>query len=238
MAGPTNEDSGAGVAGRMIRTFTAPGETFASVRERMTLQDWLAPTIVVMVAGLVVGMMALPAVMDPTSGVMQEEYGEMSEEQRAVMEQMAEAAPAMGLVLIPIGTFLWLFAAGGVLLLLANPILGGEATYGQMLAVTAYASLAKLAQTIVIIPILLSTGSLVIIGPGLLLSEEMLATFAGRLLAGFEIFTLWQILLMAVGTGVMAGCSTRRALVPLLILWAVVIVVQAGLGSLGELLQP
>ena len=235
MAGPTNEDSGAGVAGRMIRTLTAPGETFASVRERMTLQDWLAPTIVVMVAGLVVGMMALPAVMDPASGVMQEEYGEMTEEQRAVMEQMAEA---MGLVLIPIGTFLWLFVAGGVLLLLANPILGGEATYGQMLAVTAYASLAKLAQTIVIIPILLSTGSLVIIGPGLLLSEEMLATFAGRVLAGFEIFTLWQILLMAVGTGVMAGCSTRRALIPLLILWAVVIVAQAGLASLGELLQP
>ena len=161
----------------------------------------------------------------------------MTEEQRAVMEQMADSAPAMGLVLIPIGTFLWLFASGGVLLLLANPILGGEATYGQMLAVTAYASLAKLAQAVVIIPILLSTGSLVIIGPGLLLPEEMLATFAGRVLSGFEIFTLWQVLLMAVGTGVMAGCSTRRALVPLLILWAVVIVAQAGLASLGELLQ-
>ena len=26
-----NDDSGSGIAGRMVRTFTAPGQTFASV---------------------------------------------------------------------------------------------------------------------------------------------------------------------------------------------------------------
>ena len=102
---------------------------------------------------------------------------------------------------------------------------------------TAYASLVKVVQTIVTVPLLMATGSLVVIGPGLLLSEEMLATFAGRVLAGVEVFMLWQVLVMAVGTGVMAGCSTRKALVPLLILWAVWIVVQAGLGGLPGALQ-
>ena len=229
------EGQGTGIAGRMIRTFTAPGQTFASVRERMTWQDWFAPTLVAVVAGIVAGMLALPEAMEAGSEMMQEEG--MTEEQRAAMEQMKAAAPAMTLVSVPIVSFLMLFLLGGVLLLLGNPILGGEANYGQMLAVTAYASLVKVIQTIVTVPILLATGSLVVFGPGLLLPEEMLATFAGRLLSGVDIFTLWQVLLMAVGTGVMAGCSTRKALFPLLILWAVWIVVQAGLGGLAGAIQ-
>ena len=229
------EESGTGIAGRMIRTLTAPGETFASVRERMTLWDWLAPTLVVVAAGLVAGILYLPAAMEAGSEMQQ--HGEMTEAQRAAVEQMQAAAPALTIVWVPIASFLTLFLLGGVLLLLANPILGGEANYGQLLAVAAYASLVKLVQSVVTVPLLLATGSLVVFGPGLLLPEEMLATFAGRVLAGVEIFTLWQVLLMAVGTGVMAGSSTRKALVPLLVLWAVWIVVQAGLGSLPGAMQ-
>ena len=231
------DDQGSGIAGRMIRTLTAPGATFASVRERMTWQDWFAPTLVVVVVGLVAAILALPAAMEAGSEMMQEQYGEMTDEQRVTMEQMKAAAPVVTVVSVPIVSFLWLFLVGGVMLLVANPILGGEANYGQMLAVTAYASLVKVAQTIVTVPLLMATGSIVVIGPGLLLSEEMLGTFAGRVLSGLEVFMLWQVLVMAVGTGVMAGRSTRKALVPLLILWAVWIVVQAGLGGLPGALQ-
>ena len=227
-----NGDTDTSIVGRMIRTLTAPGDTFASVREESTWKDWLTPTLVVVVAGMVAGILTLPAAMDASSEMMQLE--EMTAEQRAMAEQMKEAAPAMTLVSIPIVSFLWLFIVAGVLLLLANPILGGEANYGQMLAVTAYAGLVGVVQAIVTVPLVLSTGSLVAIGPGLLLSDEMLGTFAGRVLAGLDLFTLWQVLLMAVGAGVMAGSSTRKALVPLLILWAVWIFVQAGLGGLSS----
>lgn len=232
------EDSGTGIAGRMIRTLTAPGQTFSSVRDQSTWRDWLTPTLVVVVAGLVTGILALPATMEAGSEMLQEQYEEMTEAERAMAEQMHQAAPAMALVAVPVFSFLVLFFLGGVLLLLANPILGGEANYGQMLAVTAYASLVKVVQAIVTLPFLLKTGTLLVIGPGLFLSEEMLATFAGRLLSGVDLFTFWQVLLMAVGTGVMSGRSTRDALVPLLMLWAVVLVVQAGLGGLSDAMQP
>lgn len=229
------EDSATGIAGRMIRTLTSPGRTFASVRDQSTWRDWLTPTLVVVVAGVVAGILALPSAMDVGSEMMHEQ--EMTEEQRAMMQQMQEAAPAMTVVAIPVVSFLWLFIVGGILLLVANPILGGEATYGQMLAVTAYAGLVKVLQAIVTVPFLMK-GTILVIGPGLFLSEETLATFAGRVLSGLDLFTFWQVVLMAVGTGVMAGRSTREALVPLLILWAVVIVVQAGLGALGDAMAP
>ena len=231
------EDSATGIAGRMIRTLTSPGRTFASVRDQSTWRDWLTPTLVVVVAGLVAGILTLPAILDAGSEMMQEQL-EMSAEERAVMEQLREAAPVVALLWIPIASFLWLFIVGGVMLLVANPILGGEANYGQMLAVTAYASLVKVVQAVVTVPFTMKTGTVLVISPGLFLSEELIATFAGRVLSGLDLFTFWQVLLMAVGTGIMAGRSTREALVPLLILWAVVIVVQAGLGSLGDAMAP
>ena len=232
------EDSATGIAGRMIRTLTSPGRTFASVRDQSTWRDWLTPTLVVVAAGMVAGILTLPAVMEAGSEMMQEQLEEMSAEERAAMEQIREAAPAVALLWIPIASFLWLFIVGGVMLLVANPILGGEANYGQMLAVTAYASLVKVVQAVVTVPFMVKTGTVLVISPGLFLSEALIATFAGRVLAGLEPFTLWQVLLMAVGTGVMAGRSTRQALVPLLILWAVVIVVQAGLGGLAGAMAP
>ena len=230
------DDPAIGIAGRMIRTLTAPGQTFASVRDQSTWRDWLTPTLVVAVAGLVTGILALPATMEAGSEMLQERYEEMTEAERAMAEQMQKAASAMALAAVPVVSFLWLFIVGGVVLLVANSILGGEANYGQMLAVTAYASLVKVVQAIV--PFVLKTGTLLVIGPGLFLSEETLATFAGRVLAGVDLFTFWQVLLMAVGTGVMSGRPTRDALVPLLILWAVVLVVQAGLGGLSDAMQP
>ena len=190
----TDEHPGTGLAGRMIRTFTAPGETFASVRERSAWLDWLAPTLIVVAA-------------DAASLVAQS------------MDAWFDMAPAF--LMSAANPFLTLFIAGAVLLLVANYILGGEATYGRMLAVTAYASLVSVADRIVTGLLFLVTGTRVEIRPGLLLPDGMLDTFAGLMLAAVDVFDIWQLLLTAIGTGVMAGCSTRRALVPVLILWVV-----------------
>lgn len=181
MAGPMNEDSGSGIAGRMIRTLTAPGATFASVRERMTWQDWFAPTLIVIAADA-----ASLAARVPT----------------LTMDEWSDMAPAF--LMSAANPFLHLLIAGAALLLVANFILGGRASYGQMLAVTAYASLVSVADRIVTGLLFLVTGTRVDIGPG----------------PSLDIFSIWQVLLTAIGTGVMAGCSMRRALVPVLILWA------------------
>ena len=172
-----NEHPGIGLAGRMIHTFTAPGRTFAAVRERSAWLDWFAPTLIVVAAQ--VAYVAAPV---PSRS----------------MDAWSDMAPAFLMsAVIPILT---LFIAGAVLLLVANSILGGGATYGRMLAVTAYASLVNVAGGIVTGLLSLVTGTRVDIG---------------------EVFSIWQVLLAAIGTGVMAGCSTHRALVPVLILWAV-----------------
>lgn len=193
----TNEHPGLGLAGRMIRTFTAPGRTFASVRVRSGWLDWLAPTLIVVAANAA-----------PLAARVPTEY----------MGAWLELAPTF--LIQAVSPFLRLFIDGAVLLLVANSILGGRATYGRMLAVAAYASLVNVADRIVTGLLALATGTQVSIGLTPLLPDAMLDTFAGLLLGVVDVFGLWQILVTAIGTGVMAGCSTRRALVPVLILWA------------------
>ena len=200
------EGPGTSLAQRMIYTFLGPGTTFAAVRERTAWRDWFAPTLIVLLAS------PLPILLRVPSASL-----------------FVEMLPDFYLwPRLYLHGFLELFITAGALLLVANSILGGRATYGQMLAVSAYASLVSVAWPIVYW--ILGTESwLPGIGLGLLLSDEMRGTFAGRMLARVELFECWRVLLLAIGTDVMAGCSTRRALVPVLILWAVWPVVQAGL---------
>jgi len=52
-------------------------------------------------------------------------------------------------------------------------------------------------------------------------------------LAGVDLFTFWQICVASVGLAVLTRNSTSKALVFLMILWAIWILIQAALGGLG-----
>ena len=185
----TNEGSGTGLAERMFRTFIAPGETFASVREQSTWRDWFAPTLAGSAASLVATLLIAPGF-------------------------FFEILPAFPRIVFH--AFLWLFIAAGVLLLLAKSILGGRATYGQMLAVIAYASLVRLLHPVVSCLLEVRTIGLGLLIP--LLPDGMPGSVAA-VLAQVNLFSIWEVLLTAIGAGVMTGSPTRRALVPALILF-------------------
>ena len=229
-----------GLAGRMIRLFTAPSETFEAVRRRATWLDWFAPVLLVAVLSMAAMQLTFPVVRQAQEKMLQERLKELPGEQRAAVLEKVRKSSAIGAMIgIPVGSFAVLFLAGGVLLLIARFALGGEVAYGQMLAVYGYSSLIGIAALLVRTPLMLAKGEMTVhTGPGIFLSEEMLKTFPGRILAGVDLFTFWQVCVMAVGLAVLSGSPTRKALIPLLILWAVWIVVQAGLGSLGAMFAP
>jgi hypothetical protein len=224
-----------GLAGRMLRVFFAPSETFEAVGRRASWLDWFAPVLVVALLGTAAVQATLPLILQAQAAAVQEQLKNLPAEQR---QQAAAQVAAVGristLVMVPIMGFAVLFAAGGILLLVANQILDGQAEYRQMLAVWAYSSLVGVVALLVRFPLMLAKQTAVVhTGLGILLSEEMLKTFLGRVVAGVDLFTLWQACLVAVGLGVLAGTSTRRAMVPVLLLWVILVLVQAGLGGLG-----
>ena len=223
-----------GVAGRMVRVFYAPGETFEAVSRRQTWVDWFAPMLLIALLSLVATHMTLPIIQQMQVEVLQEKLQDMPEENRQkVMEQAQKASVISAMVMVPVGAFALLFILAGVLLLLTNFILGGDATYGQMLAVWGYSSLIGIIALIVRVPLMLAKQTMVIhTGPGVLVPEHMLETFLGRLLAGVDLFTFWQVCVLAIGVAAVANFATRKAFVALLVLWVAWVVVKAALGGL------
>ena len=223
-----------GVAGRMVRVFYAPGETFGAVSRRHTWVDWFAPVLLIALLSLVATHMTLPIIQQMQVEVLQEKLQDMPEENRQkVMEQAQKASVISAMVMVPVGAFALLFILAGVLLLLTNFIHGGDATYGQMLAVWGYSSLIGIIALIVRVPLMLAKQTMVIhTGPGVLVPEHMLETFLGRLLAGVDLFTFWQVCVLAIGVAAVANFATRKAFVALLVLWVAWVVVKAALGGL------
>ena len=229
-----------GLAGRMVGVFYAPSETFEAVRRQSSWLDWFVPVLLVALLSLVMAYITMPIIMQTQAEQLQErlqDRPEMSEEQLEMVAKMQGVGKVVGLVTAPIGAFVVLFVIGAVLLLLAKVILGAEATYGQMLAVVGYASLIGIISMIVRVPLMLAKETAVIhMGPGVLVSEEMGKTFLGRLLAGIDLFTFWEVCIMGIGIAVIGTLSKKKAIGSMLVLWVIWVFVKAGLGGFGAML--
>ena len=230
-----------GLVGRMVRVFYAPSETFEAVYRQNSWLDWFVPVLLVALLSLAMVYITMPIIMQTQAEQAQErlqDRPEMSEEQLEMVEKMQGVGKVVGLVAAPIGAFVALFVIGAVLLLLAKVILRADATYGQMLAVAGYASLISILSMIVRVPLMLAKETATIhMGPGVFVSEAMGKTFLGRLLAGIDLFSFWQVCIMGIGIAVIGGnLSKKKAIGSMLVVWAVWILVKAGLGGLGSML--
>jgi hypothetical protein len=65
-----------------------------------------------------------------------------------------------------------------------------------------------------------------------LLSPDSKGTFVHSVLSGFDIFTIWQVILVSLGLGVMYKYSTQKALTAVVILWIIWIFAKSGLSSI------
>ena len=68
------------------------------------------------------------------------------------MEKMEGVTGAMTLVMTPVSIFAMLFVISGLVLLVGRFIMGGELTYGQVLACEGYISLILVLQAAVLTP--------------------------------------------------------------------------------------
>lgn len=220
---------------RMIRVFSAPSETFEAVGMRHSWLDWFVPVVLVIALSLVALQITMPVIMETQKEVLQERLKDMPEEQRQQsMEMMQKTGGIASMVAVPVLGFILLFIIAGILLLIARYGLGGEVSYGQMLAVWGYSSLIGIIGIIVRTPLMLAKETAMVhTGLGMLVPDEMMKTFLGRVLAGVDLFTFWQLCVASVGMAVLTRNSTSKALVFLLILWAIWILIQAALGGLG-----
>lgn len=231
----TTEDLGIGI--RMLSVFRTPAATFAAMASSQSWRDWLIPTLIMAAATVAAGIAILPVAGEFTEELMSKQMTaeqrqaleSMGQDPQATMQGMHQAAQIMGVISAAFLPFISLVVVGALLLLLSNFVLGGNATYSQMLGVTAYSALVGLIQLAIATPWIISSGELeVYTGLGMLLSGPP-TTLLSLVVAGIDFFSLWQIYIMATGMAVLTGLDPRRCLIALAVTWGVFVVGKAGL---------
>ena len=231
-ATPQTDAPEIGLVGRMLRVFYAPGEAFALLARTHTKADWWVPVALSAIMAVVVAQQVMPIAMKASMAQMEEELQGMSAEQREMAETVQGYGQTGAMVAGSISPFIMLFVSAGLLLLLAK-VMGSEATYGQMLPVYAYGSLIGLVKAIVVTPLMVSKETIVIqTGLGMLFSDELLQTFAGRFLSMFELFTVWQAVVTAMGLAIVGRISMGKATAGVFAVVVVFVAIGAALAGL------
>lgn len=226
---------GKGLLARVVGVFFSPRATFEDIAARPRVLGVLALGLFVVVIGLYLLL---------STEVGQQAWLDQQVQQREAFGQtipdaqyqgMERIAPYIGyiaaglyLVFIPIVVV----TLAGILLGVFNALLGGDATFKQVLAIVAHAGLITALQTIFALPLdyvretLSSPTTLGVFVPFL---EE--TNFLARLLGMIDLFQIWWLVVLAIGLGVLYKRRTGPIAVTLLSVYAVIILAIAAVRS-------
>ena len=228
--------------GRLIGALVAPGKTFRSIAERPT---WAVAFLVVCLTPLVPGLLAGPKIdwEDVVRTQLERSDVELPREQLeqavATWEKLGPALTYLGPVMIAVALLLFTVVLWGTFTLA-----GGQPGFKRSLAVVSHAMLPLAVASLLSIPVVLSLDQ---VGAEQLESgsylQSSLATFAPEdagpvliaLLSKFDVFSIWTVVLLAIGFRHAAGVSGRTAAITVAVLWLVWIGVSVGLAALGQL---
>ena len=207
------------VLGRFVGVLTAPRATFAAVAAH---PRWLG--MLALVAG--VSMVCLfsflstetgqQALMDRVAPALERSAQNAPPEQLQRIQQFEERIPVYARWGLPVAQLVgWPISTlviAGVLMAAFNALLGGEATFKQVLALVAHANVVLASSQLFIQPlnyVLESMSNPVNLGVLFPFLEEM--SFLARLLGSINFFCLWWMAVLAIGLSVLY----RRRAVPI-----------------------
>lgn len=213
---------------RLIRVLHDPKSAFESLGDEPGWQDWLVPTVVVCLLAAVSTWVTLP-LMDPERPEVRDELLKLTPDQRQQTIEWVQMVRDHGWLTLPmVNGFSALAAVAAVLLGVSRYVFKSDASLRHMLVVTAYGFVVQAIESLVRTPLMLLSGSLQVhLGPGALVTEEMAHTFLGKLLTSFSFFTLWQVWIIGIGLGVLAGVPVRRSLITVVMMWSLWLVFAA-----------
>lgn len=221
---------------RLAGALFSPQKTFTAIRERPT---WLVALLVLVVLSLVSSIL-LTQKMDMEEVVREavaQRGRQISEEQ---IEQGIELQEKFGTLFAVAGSVIFL-PAGYLLITLifwvVFKLLGGDFPFKTGFATTVHGLLPGGVAALLSLPVILSraefsfadvqSGSVLASNLGALAPEESGQTLR-VLLSSLDVFTIWSVILLAIGFAVVAKVSRTTAGVTVVVLWLVWILAKVG----------
>lgn len=177
---------------RIVQVFVSPAALFDALRQQPA---WMGATLALI--GISIALQFLTPVIVPEEILRRAAEARIADFIPAgadpeVLQQQVDAAitPGIGVV---VGTIIMtpivLSLIAGLLLIAFNVILGGEASFKQLLSAAAHAMYIGTAGGLVSIGLMAVGAEIVTLSPGLFLPE--MEGFIGRFLNGINVFSVW-----------------------------------------------
>lgn len=244
-SGTASDTSGFGLSlGRLAEVFHAPVAMFQNMASRWGWTDWVVPILVVIIGSVGLSVYVIPhldLVADTRASLEASGLGpDQIEQQVSQQRELFEGPFGAVMAFIPVIT------VPATLLILAlifwggASIMGGRITFGRMFSVFGYAWMPKLAEGLLLLFVIQGregvrpsrVPSLLVTNPASFLDPSAAGTPLYALLASFNPFTLWTMLLVALGLAGMGKMSRGSAYMVVGGLYAVWILVQLGWSAL------
>jgi hypothetical protein len=227
---------------RLLYTFTAPAKTMADLRRNAS---WWVPWLLVSIVSV-----AFTYTLDKKIGWAQAIETQIQanpkaaaqieqqppEQREKAMKTQAAVASVIGYA-APLMTLLALVMLAGVLLGIFNFGFGARLRFGEMMGVAAYSLLPSILNTLLIITVML------LVAPDTFDMKNPIASSVGyfvpntmpflkTLLGAFDVFTVWQVFLLAVGVSQLSQVKKGTAFGTIFLLFILVKLVGAGFGGM------
>jgi hypothetical protein len=228
--------------GRLLGVLFSPDETFASIARR---PDWLVPLLLFVVISAVSGFVFAHHVdFISAARTQMEAQGKLSHEQIDQALKIPAAIATVAAYCAPIFSVIF-FVAVAAILMLAYRMLGGEGEFRQYFSVTLYAWMPRFLQSMILTGILAFRAEP--IGAELLptlvrsnlgfLADPKTQAVLFSLLTSLDVFTIWGLVLMAIGFAHVSRFSKTKSAGIVVSLWAFVTVIKVGFAALGALMR-
>lgn len=235
------EQSGFGVSlGRVAEVFYAPVAMFQNMATRWGWTDWLVPILVVIIVSVGISMYVIPhldMVADTRAAL--EDRGiapDQIELQISQQQQFFEGPFGMVIAFIPVISVPVSLLLLALIFWGAASVMGGRITFGRMFSVFGYAWGPKLVEGLLLLFVLQGREgvrpsrlpSLLATNPASYLDPSAAGTPLYAVLATFNPFTLWTMVLVALALAGMGKMSRGSAYVVVGGLYFVWILIQVG----------
>ena len=215
---------------RLVALITAPRTLFAHLAERPA---WVVPFLLLILAAAVFVVATWQNAWVPQMTAKMDEQGAPEQ----AYEMMAgNTGLIMYSLMIPIIGAIVTFIYAAAVMFVGNFLLGGRLDYRRALSIVSHAGLVSLiALPVRILLANAASSPQVTLGPGALLPPDQQEGFALKFLAyffqSFDVFTLWQTALVALGVSVIARVGLKPAMIAMFGLFLVFALFGAVMGA-------
>ncbi|UCC78931.1 MAG: YIP1 family protein [Candidatus Zixiibacteriota bacterium] len=202
--------------------FASPSKAFEALNNKPT---WIIPILILVLITAVLNQLSFPIIVDAQLERFRSNPDIPAAQLEAIEQQITgnlnqqRIFMLVGQVVVTPIIFLLL---SGIFYLIGNILLGGDATYKKLLSVFCWSSLVLALSAVVKTPLIIIKESLnVSLSPAMLLSGDALGTKLYTLLSKFDFFTIWFLIIFAIGFGMIYKFSKARAFATIGITWGI-----------------